>query len=519
MRRGPALLATLPALVIACAGEEPPVVMPPPTAPPPSASSAVETGPPPARRTPDAPFRAAPPPPGPPVTFVAPVIEEVTLKNGLRVLLVERHDLPIVAVRVLTTFGAGDLPGAPPGAASMMGSMLELGTASRSALQISDAYEALGGTHGSWVDWDSGGAGFKVTRDKLDAALGVLADVVLHPTFPVDEIERVRGRRLGGLQEEQSSPPAMAENATAAALFGRAHPYGHSIWGDATSVKSLQRADLERAYAALFVPKACAVLVAGDVTRDAIAPKLDAAFGAWVPPHADPLIRVRVPEAPRGVVDAPRLVVVDHPRTSQSVVRLAELGIAANAPDRDATVVMNTIFGGMFSSRINLNLREVHAYTYGASSRFDWRHGRGPFVATASVKESATASAIAELFKEERSLVTDLVSPDELAAAKASLELALPAHFETVDSITMALTDLAVYHLPKDEYATLPARIGRVTAEDVRKAARAHLHPRTLRVVVVGDRSRLEAALEPLHLGRVEARDAYGDLIPHLTPP
>jgi zinc protease len=350
--------------------------------------------------------------------------------------------------------------------------------------------------------------------------LPILADVVTHASFPAEELERQRARRLASIQQERTSPQAMAGNATGAALYGRAHPYGHSTWGLASDVTKIDRLDLVRAYAALFDPARSAIVVAGDVTKDALARDLEAVFGGWtripIPPLANRAsTRVVAPGAPAVAKDAPRVVWVDKPGAPQSVVRLAEIGVAKNAPDRDAISVMNAIFGGMFSSRINLNLREAHGYTYGASSRFDARHGAGPFVASANVKADTTSASVAELFKEERAIEDGLVSPEELAGAKQSLELALPARFESVDSLTQALADLVVYDLPTDEYSTRPARIEKVTAEDVRRAAKAHLHPKSVRVIVVGDRARLEPTFEPLHLGPVEARDAYGDLVTH----
>lgn len=503
-------------LLAACAPEAlPPEPAPPP---PPPAPVAAAPAPPPIRITPDAPFRASPPEGGPAVPFVAPKITEFKLKNGVRVLLAERHDLPIVSVRVVAKAGAGDLPWEPPGAASIMGSMLELGTATKNALQINDAYEALGATHGTWVDWDSGGAAVKVTTDQLESALPILADVVIHASFPAEELERLRARRLAAIQQEHSSPQAMASNATAAALYGRSHPYGHSIGGQTADLEKVAREDLVRAHAVLFDPARSAIVVAGDVTKDALQKDLDAVFDSWtklpVPPLANHgATREVTPKEPPLAKNAPRLVVVDKPGAPQSVVRFAEIGVAKNAPDRDAIGVMNAIFGGMFTSRINLNLREAHGYTYGASSRFDGRHGEGPFVASANVKADTTAASIGELFKEERAMQDAPVSPEELAGAKQALELALPARFESVDSVTQALADLVVYDLPLDEYATRPARIAKVTAEQVQKAAKAHLHPRTLRVIVVGDRTKLEPSFEPLHLGPIEARDAYGDLV------
>jgi predicted Zn-dependent peptidase len=454
------------------------------------------------------------------VLFVAPKISELHLKSGVRVLLVEQHDLPIVSVRVVAKGGAGDLAWETPGAASLTGAMLELGTPTRTALQINDAYEALGAVHGAWVDWDSGGAALKVTTEGLEKGLAILADVVLHASFPPEELERLRARRLAGVQQEKNSPHAMGNNATAAALFGRAHPYGHSLVGQAKDLEKIDRNDLVRAHAVLFDPARSAIVVAGDVTKADLTRELEAVFGGWtrlpVPllaGHAS--LKATPPSAPAIAKDAPRLVVVDKPGAPQSLVRLVEPGIAKNAPDRDAIAVMNAIFGGMFSSRINLNLREAHGYTYGASSWFDARHGVGPFVAGANVKADTTVASIGELFKEERAIQDEPVSAEELLGAKQSLELALPARFETVDAVTQALADLVVYDLPLDEYATRPARIEKVTADDVKKAAKAHLHPRTVRVIVVGDRAKLDPTFEPLHLGPLEARDAYGDLVTH----
>jgi predicted Zn-dependent peptidase len=174
---------------------------------------------------------------------------------------------------------------------------------------------------------------------------------------------------------------------------------------------------------------------------------------------------------------------------------------------------MNTILGGMFSSRINLNLREAHAYTYGAYSGFTMRHGAASFGAGGSMVADKTAASIHELFTEVTAMRDKPVSDEELSDAKESIKLGLPAEFETVAAITGALAEIVVYGLPLDEYATLPARVDRLTAEDVQKAARAHLHPSSMRVIVVGDRATLGPELEQLHLGAIEERDAYGELI------
>ncbi len=495
------------ALVLAgCAAERPfsrSMLFPPPV---PLASAPVVEGPAPPRITPDAPFRDAPPPAGPLAPFVAPKIAEMHLANGVRVLLLPRHDVPIVSLRVVTTVGAGDLRAALPGGASMMGAMLEQGTRARSAAEVADAYEALGARHGTWVDWDWAGVAVKVTSDNLDAAVAVLADVVMHPTFPPEELDRLRARRLAGLSQERDSPVAMAANAVAATLYGGAHAYGHSITGGPSDVAKATRDDLVRLHAALFSPKTCAIVVAGDVMREALGRKLEAAFGGWASP---------APAAPplTGVLPGPgkggaRLVMVDRPGAEEAVVRLAEVGVIAGAPDRDAVAVMNAILGGMAASRMRLHVK-------GAVSRFDGRHGRGPFVASATATADRTVTTVSELMKEVHKMQDGLVTPAELSRAKESLELALPGRFETVDAATQTLTEVSAYRLPLDEYATLPARMEKVTAAEVQRAARAHLAPDALHVVVVGDRSRLESALSSLKLGPIEARDAFGDLVPH----
>ncbi len=461
----------------------------------------------PPRVTPDAPFREHAPEPGPAIAFVPPRIEAFTLKNGMRVLLVERHDLPIVSVRVVVKAGAGDMPGEPPGLLSFVGSMLEQGTKKRSALQISDQFEAIGAVHGAWVDWDSGGASVKVTPDKLDVALDLLDDVVAHPTFPEEEIERLKARRLASIQQEKNSPGSMGTNALAASLYGRAHPYGHSLAGREQDVAKVTRAELVNAHAALFASSRTQIVVAGDVTKDALRAKLEPTLGAWRS-GGGPVLLPKAPPPQRGEA---RVVWVDKPGAPQSVVRLAEVGVARSAPDRDAIVVMNAILGGMFSSRINLNLREAHAYTYGASSSFQMRHGPGQFSAGGNIVADKTAPAVVELFKELRSMRENPVSDEELANAKQNIEAAMPGRFETVTEVTGALADLVVYDLPLDEYATRPARIEKVSAEDVAKAAKAHLHPDRIKVVIVGDRASIGPSLETLHLGAFEDRDAYGD--------
>lgn len=513
-----AALAIAPALALAGCGETPrPVVPQPPPAttspipPPPGGFEA------PIPETPDAPFRQQAPQPSGKITFVAPKVVEAQLKNGVRVLIVERHELPVIGIRLVVSAGAGDVDGARPGSLSFLGAMIEQGTKKRSALQISDDFEAIGAQHGAWFDWDSGGVSIKVLADKLDAGLELMSDVALHPTFPDAEIERFRARRIAGIQSEKSSPGTVAQNALAAAIFGRAHPYGHSLGGEEVDATKLTRAELVRTYDRLFVPKNTAIVVAGDVTKDAILQKLEASFGASVWKTTGAPISHKGPKAPAKAVAEKRIIVVDR-AGAQSQIQVVRTGVPHATKDRDAIIVMNAILGGMFSSRINMNLREKNAYTYGARSYFAMRHGAGPFLAGASVFAEKTVPAIKEVFVELEGLRRDGPTEDELALAKESIRLAMPGRFETAGDVASAISDLVVYDLPLDEFEKKLQRVDAITASDVKRVAAEYLKADAMSVVIVGDKAALAPQLDGLGMGGFEERDPYGNVITAPAP-
>jgi zinc protease len=503
------LISASAAAAIGC-GAQPPLPPPPPSPPP--VASYPPPAPPPAApsATPDAPFRENPPPPGPVVAWTPPKIDSWTLPNGVRVLFVERHDLPIVSVRVVGTSGAGDLAGLRAGTTAFMGAMLEQGAGKRNALTLSDDFEAIGAEHSARCDWDACVAHAKVLASHLGPALDLVADVVLHPTFPEAEVDRLRKRWLAALEQEKNSPPAMEQNALAVSLFGRAHPYGNSLRGTTAIIEKVTRGEIEAAWRRAFAPRSTAIVVAGDVTADALRPMLQAHFGGWAGGAAT---RTPVPHAPpsKGKNAAKSVVLVDVPGAAQSQVYVAEEGVPISTPDRTPLRVMNLILGGLFSSRINLDLRETHAYTYGAGSRFAMRHGAGPFTAGGAMFADHTVDAILEIQAQIARIRDEAVTADELVDAKEHAKLALPARFESVDEVTDALEDIAVYGFPLDEYATLAARVDAVTAGDVQRVAKQWLRPDAMRLVVTGDRAKIEKGLSAL--GPVELRDAFGDLV------
>ena len=441
--------------------------------------------------------------------WIPPRIDSWKLSNGIRVLFVERHDLPIVSVRFVSTVGAGDLLGARPGTVAFMGAMLEQGAGKRDALTISDDYEVLGAEHGAACDWDACVASVKVLSSRVASALNVLSDVVVRPTFPGAEVERLRKRWLASFEQEKSSPPAIEQNALAAVVFGRADPYGHNLRGAPAYFEKLSRDEIEGVWRRAVRPASTALVVAGDVVPANLHAILQADFGQWPGGVAVRPVAPQPRRMPAGS-DAP-IVVVDVPGAAQSQVFVAEEGAAMSTPDRIPITVMNLILGGLFSSRINLDLREAHAYTYGAHSRFSFRHRAGPFVAGGAMFAEHTGDAVRELLAQIQRIRAEAVTAEELADAKEHAKLALPARFESVGDVTDALQEIAVYGLPLDEYASRAAQIDAVTEAEVQRVARQWLRPDAMRIVVTGDRAKIEKDLSSL--GRIEWADVYGDLV------
>jgi zinc protease len=498
-------LAILMACSVVSCGAAPAAHVPPPVG---SASSAAPAVPAKSVATPDAPFRATPPSADGTIQFVAPKITEARLKSGVRVLIVERHDLPVVSMRLVLPVGAGDVPDARPGVASFLGGMLEQGTKKHSALELSDAFEAIGAGHNAWVDWDSAGLAMRLLSERFDDGLDLLAEIALTPSFPEAEIERLRTRRLTSLQSDKSSPAAIAANAVAASLFGRSHPYGHNLVGEESDLRRITRAELASLHTRLFRPEGAAIIVAGDVIPSEVLPKLEARFGSWKPKGPKQLRTS--PKTPSKSATGHRIVFSER-GGAQSQVHVVRVGVPHSVKDRDAIIVANAILGGMFSSRVNMNLREKNAYTYGARSYFSMRHGAGPMQVAAAVIAQKTGPAIMEIFTELEGLQKSGPTDEELALAKESLRLAMPSRFEGVSDVASAVSELVVYDLPLDDYARRPSRIEAVTAADVMRVAKEYFSPEAMTVVVVGDRSTVLPQLEALGLGPIDERDAYGN--------
>lgn len=335
--------------------------------------------------------------------------------------------------------------------------------------------------------------------------MSLFAEVLLEPAFPERELARIKAERLADLLQLRTEPRGLADEMFTRFVYDESSRYASPEHGDVASVKAVDRAAVERFYQARYRPAAATLILVGDIGVSegvALAKRL---LGGWsgstAPANA-------VSDTPARSTRAVHIVRKED--APQSEIRVGHVGLPRRHPDYFPALILNGLLGGLFSSRINLNLREVHAYTYGAHSSFDWRRGAGPFVVSTAVKSDVTADAAREILLEISRIRADAVSEDELTLATSYLDGVFPIRYETTDSIARALAALTVYDLPNDYFDSYRANIRRVTAMDVLHAADKYLHPDQLQLVVVGDPTVISAPLAALEAGPVTVYDAEG---------
>ena len=455
----------------------------------------------------DAAWRQDPPAPGPQPPLHLPVPEQFTLSNGFTVLYNERPGLPLVAASLVFRAGSGANPVDHPGLASFTSRMLQQGTESRSALQIADRAADLGISLASRASTDASSVSFQSLTRSFPDALELLADVALHPAFPQQEIDRVRSERLAALVQEKNQPFAVATRVYTSALYGSKNTYGYPDIGTAESIKAMTRDELVNFWQQNYAPNHAALVIAGNIKLADLKPLLEKQFGAWKPGTYSP-----PPLAAPDPSDA-KLVIVDRPNAQQTTLLLCSLGPKRSTPDYPRIEVMNSVLGGLFSSRINMNLREQHGYTYGAGSFFNYHRGPGPFIVYSEVRTDATAPAAVEILKELRRMRDTALSPAELKMAKDSIAQSMPGRFESGEEATGTIAQIYVYGLTPEYFSELPAQINAVTAEQARAAAQQYIQPEKMIVVAVGDRAKIEPDLKKLDLGKIEIRDPAGKIV------
>jgi zinc protease len=451
--------------------------------------------------------RSKPPVLGPPPKVSLPPIVTRQLPNGLKLMIVEQHELPLADFVLVVGSGGTMDPASKGGVANLTSSMLAEGTASRSALEIADQIAYLGIGLGASSNWDAATVSLHTPMAQLDSALALFADVVLHPAFRPEDFERVRKNRLTALVQLKDRPTAIADQAYAAILYGGSHPYGHNLLGTEASVTGMSPTDLQLFYRANFLPNNSTLIVVGDVTPAQVEAKISALFGGWQRGTVTPLTFTDAPKPA-----ATTVYLVDKPGAAQSSFRIGSIGVPRSTKDYFALSVMNTILGGTFTSRLMQNLRETHGYTYGARSRFDMRQSAGPFTASAEVVAAKTDSGLVEFMK-ELNAIRDTVPTVELNKAKRFLQLSMPGDFETTQQIANQLIPVVLYGLPLDYYNSYVANVEAITQADVQRVAKQYINPSSLAIVVVGDRKSIEAGLKAVNAGPISIRDFFGQPI------
>jgi zinc protease len=453
-------------------------------------------------------WRKTPPTPGKEPELHLPVPKTFALANGLKVYLVEDHSLPVFGATLINLAGSDANPVSKPGLASFTARMLTEGTSERSATQLADDTASIGAALASAATMDGASVNIHALSNSVDGAMTLLSDVALHPAFQSAEVERIRKQRLTAILQEGDQPIAATLRVGMKALYGD-YPYGYRDIGTTESVKTITRDDLANFWSGHYAPQNTALVLAGDIT-EAEARKLgEKYFGGWSSngKTADTHLPALPPPPTR------KVVIVDKPGAPQTVLVAFGQGPARATKDYPALNVMNSVLGGLFSSRINMNLREKNGYTYGGFSGYFFYRDGGTSFSGAEVRTDVTAPAAKELFSELNRIRTDPPTPAELKLAEDNALRSLPGQFETVEATTQLMGELFTYNLPVSYYQALPGEYLRLTPDAVEKTAIDYVHPESVILMAVGDRAKIQTDLEKLNLGPIELRDESGDLV------
>lgn len=447
------------------------------------------------------------PPLGPEPRFTFPSLARHRLSNGLDVILVERHEVPVVTLVLLLRVGAADDPPERPGLAALTADLLDEGCGDHTGMELHDALARIGARFDTEVGADATLLTLTTLTRFAERGLELLADVALRPLLAQDDFERVRELRANRLRQLRDLPPAVADRTFTRLVYGD-HPYGHLAAGTEVSLRTTVRDEVQAFWHGCYRPARATLIAVGDFGSERVLSKTRDTFSAWrgggdgegiAGLLATPVdvTKVAAPAAPTN-----RLALVHREGAAQSELRIGRVAAPRNTPDYHALLVLNMVLGGQFISRINLNLREDKGYTYGARSYFDFRRAAGPFVLEASVQTPATADAVREAFGEVQAIQESRPPTDqELDIARAALVRGYPRNFETPEQIARAVAQLALYDLPDEYFSQFVMRVSAVGREEVQRAAARYLETSRLLTVIVGDRERVLAPLSGLDIG------------------
>lgn len=445
--------------------------------------------------------RSLRPPAGPLPPLRLPEIVRFRLSNGLAVWVSESHAVPEVAIRLLVEAGAGAEPPEQAGAADLTARLLSEGAGERDAMEMAAWLDQLGASFGASVHYEGSVLSMHLVSEVLPDALDFLAAASRAPRFEEAEVERVRSERLDQLERQLDEPAIVADHALIEAVYG-SHLYGRPAGGQPETVRELGADTVRNFHRSCYGARDGALLVCGDLRPAELREALEIRFGDWDPGAGRP----QTPPAPERTVGAGQVVLIDRPGSPQAEVRVGGVGLPFGANDFYAATLTNAILGGLFNSRVNLNLREDKGWTYGARTHFRFRRDRGPFVARTAVETRVTAAAFVEILDEIEGLVACPPGAEELRLAKYALTLSLPLQFETAGQVGQKLVRQIAYDLPEDYWERFRERIEAVQREEIVEVARRHLRREDLVLVAVTEAAAVRRQLEAL--GPVEVRAA-----------
>ncbi|MGE0158768.1 MAG: M16 family metallopeptidase [Gemmatimonadales bacterium] len=447
------------------------------------------------------PDRAAPPAPAPMRHFDFPPVARRRLSNGLDLRVVRMPRLPVASVRLFVRAGESALAHERAGLSVLTADGLDGGTRRRSGTELAAALERIGARFDASGGWEGTSIDLYCVADRLPEALGLLAEALLEPIFPQEEVDRAREQQLAGLRQRLMDPGALASDAALTRYYAADVPYSRPLDGSVGSVEALTRKDLVGYADANLRPGGGGLVVVGDVDVAEVAALAERALGSW---SGEPASTDEFTAAPASL--ARRVLVVDRPGSVQSEIRVGHMGAARLTPDFFALSIANLVLGGMFTSRLNLNLRERNGFTYGVRSSFSLRSQPGPFEVSTSVANESTAPAVREIFAEMTKLADEGPTEDEVSAARDFAAGIFGVQLETSNQIASRVSQLVVFGLADDYFQRYRDDMRAVTLEAAAAAARRHVRPSEAQVVVVGDASQVAGPLEALGLGELEVR-------------
>jgi zinc protease len=453
--------------------------------------------------------RSKEPAAGGPESLKLPALQKATLANGLKIVLAERHTAPVVNFTLMVDSGYAADPAPAPGMDSFEQRMLEEGTPTRDSLKIGEELESLSANFnaGASLDWSL--VSLNTLKSTMDKSLDIYADLILHPAFPQKEFERIQKERIAGIKREKVTPQAMALRVVPMLLYGKGHPYAVPFTGTGTeaSVGKMTREDLAKFHDTWFKPNNSTLLVVGDTSMAEIKPRLEKLLASWKPGDVPQKTVPKVAQPEKDVV-----YLIDRPGSGQSVIFGAQLAPPLNDPDAVALQIVNDIFGGQFSSRINMNLREDKHWSYGVRSVLPSARGQRPYISVSAVQTDKTKESIVELVKEYNGIVsTKPITNEELTNAQNNATLALPGSFETDQQLSGGYGTLLQNDVPEDYYNTFTQKVLAMTPDSANQIAKEYILPDHLVWVVVGDMAKVEAGIRELNLGEVHKIDADGN--------